>query len=80
MGQQESKVVMAKNIINTLVISHVVHNGRGITRLIDVDRQNIIEAYIKILLNITKDAFWLNYKRAKWSKSLLESLKKKVID
>jgi hypothetical protein len=34
----------------------------------------------KILLDTIKDAFWLNYKRAKWSNNLLKSLKKKVID
>jgi hypothetical protein len=37
-GQQESKVMMAKNIADTLIISHVVSSGRAITRLLGVDK------------------------------------------
>lgn len=75
-GQQESKVVMAKDIVCSLIISHVMNNGRGIARLLGVDRWNIKKGMeCKILLDIYKDAFWFNYKRRKQIEGLLESLK-----
>jgi hypothetical protein len=54
---------MAKDIVCSLIISHVMSNGRGIARLLGVDRRNIKKGMeCKILLDIYKDAFWFNYK------------------
>ncbi len=67
---------MAKDIVCSLIISHVMNNGRGIARLLGVDRWNIKKGMeCKILLDIYKDAFWFNYKRRKQIEGLLESLK-----
>lgn len=37
-GQQESKVVMAKDIVCSLPVSQVVSNERGIVRLLVIDK------------------------------------------
>jgi hypothetical protein len=38
MGQQESKVVMAKDIVCSLPVSQVVSSERGIVRLLVIDK------------------------------------------
>ncbi len=54
---------MAKDIVCTLVTSHVISSGRRIARLLGVDKQNIKKSTeCRTLLDISKDAFWFNYK------------------
>lgn len=61
--QQKSKVMMAKDIVCTLVTSHAMSSGRRIARLLGVDKQNIKKSTkCKTLLDTSKDAFWFNYK------------------
>ncbi len=61
--QRKSKVMMAKDIVYTLVISHVMSNGKGIARLLSVNEQNIKKSTEhRTLLDTFKDAFWFNYK------------------
>jgi len=78
-GSQPSKVVMAKDIVCIFASSQFINNGKGISKLLSVDRRNNkrVEEH-RILFDNKKDAFWLNYKNQKRYDCLLESLKKVV--
>jgi hypothetical protein len=63
-GSQPFKVVMVKDIVCTFTSSPFVNNGRGISKLLSVDKRNHkkVEEH-KILFDNKKDALWLNYKK-----------------
>jgi hypothetical protein len=76
-GPWQSKITMEKNIVCTFVASQSVTSGRGLAKMFGVDKRNIKKGLMhKVLLDTTKDAFWLNYRRAKWLECLPEVLKK----
>ena len=63
-GVHESKIVMAKDILCTLVTNSNIGSGRGLVALLGIDRRNIIQAKDRgLLLDSSKDAFWLHYRR-----------------
>ncbi len=56
--QRKSKVMMAKDIMWTLVTSHAMSSGRRITRLLGVDKWNIKKSTKhKTFLDTFKDEF-----------------------
>jgi hypothetical protein len=77
-GPCQSKFVVAKDVVCMLVASiHIIesgiNSGRSIVRLLGVDKRNIKRGVDwQISLNTQKDAFWLTYKRARPSDSIVE--------
>jgi hypothetical protein len=70
-GLCQSKLVMAKDIVCTLatsanIIESGINSGRGIARLLGVDKRNIKRGMERqILLDIQKDVFWLTQRRTR---------------
>jgi hypothetical protein len=57
---------MAKDIVCTFAASQSINNGRGLAKMLSVDKKNIKKwLVLRVLLDTTKDAFSLNYKKAK---------------
>jgi hypothetical protein len=71
---------MAKEIICTLATFGSRGNNRGITRILGVDRINIKKSIEKcMLLDISRNVFWTNYKRNKCTDALLKHVVELVI-
>jgi len=61
-----SKLVMAKEIICTLVASRSRGSNKGISWILKVDRRNIKKGIEKhMLLDISRNVFWTYYRRNK---------------
>ncbi len=63
-GSWSSKLVMAKEIVSTLVTSRSRGSNRGITRILKVDRRNIKKGIEKhMLLDTSRNVFWTYYRK-----------------
>ena len=75
-GVKVSKIVMAKDILCTFSSSSQVGSGRGLAKLLGVDRRNISKARSRRqILDAGHDAFWLHQRRSVRSNSLPESVR-----
>jgi hypothetical protein len=80
-GLWQSKITMAKDIVCTFPASQSISSGKRLAKMFCVDRRNIKKTLVlKVLLDTTKDAFWGNYRKAKWSDYLPEGLKKIIFE
>ena len=79
LGVKPSKIVMAKDILCTFASSSVAGSGRGLAAVLGVDRRNISKARSRrLVLDGSKDAFWLQYRRKIRNDSLPENVKAAV--
>jgi len=81
LGLQKGKTVMAKNIVTTFAVVPGIGSGRGVARLLGVDRRNIKKALARrILLDTKQDAFWIQDDRRIRSDALPIAVRKMIIE
>jgi hypothetical protein len=78
-GEHNSKLVVAKDIVYTLASSQSLSSGQGITKVLGVDKRNIKNGIeLCILLDTQSDTFWLSSRKAKRVDALFESYIRKL--
>ena len=76
-GLRKAKSVLAKNIVTTFAVAPGIGSQKGVAGLLGVDRRNIKKALARrVLLDNTKDAFWLGDQRRVRSDGLPDVVKK----
>ena len=78
-GLRKAKSVLAKNIVTTFAVALGIGSQRDVAGLLGVDRRNIKKALARrVLLDNTKDAFWLGDQRRVCSDGLPDVVKKNI--
>ena len=78
---REQKLIMAKDIVYTLATTNSsTTSARQMAKFLDVDRRNFKRSFERRQsLDSSSDAFWILYKRARWSNALPESVHNLVV-
>ena len=82
MGNRQSKVVLAKDIVYAFASSSSsLTSTRGVAAVLGVDKQNIRRGIDRrTVLDTTQNAFWLQERKQSRTSILTEAMKKLVVD
>jgi hypothetical protein len=80
-GHQSSNLVVAKDIICTLASSHSVGSSRETMKVLGVDKRNIKkDVESRMLLETSRNVFWMDFKHTKRSNVLSDHFIELVIN
>jgi len=80
-GLRKGKTIMVKNIVTTFAVALEIGSGRGVARLLGVDRRNIKKALARrILLDTKQNAFWIQDDRNVCSDALPIAVRKMITE